>query len=415
MMKKYVIITYAISAIGGAQIYLYNKIKYCEKNGWDVYIFSGLQGSVLVEKLNKYEKLINRNLNEYPYLYSKRKIKKLIKWMLNSIDYNDGDEVIIECNGVANGIWGEMLAEECKGQNIINFVGEDVNVSNKSVYDFLEFKWKRKEFRCIKSKIMQDIFRDKNLSEDQCYTFRAPCTNSMEDAEIPIKLNLKPNEPVIGIIGRIGKNYVYAALNEVIRFAQNHPDKFYNVLIVGGGERVYYSRIEKLCKKVKNLKVIISGRLYPVPQKMIEKINVAIGSSGSIRLPWSLNIPSISIDLNSNKAMGFLGYDTQNTQFPLANEKLKDISECLEDFFYNSYIENHEGPYTSTNLISEEEINEILDAHFEYLKITEPKKEYFDKFEAEGFKIRLVKLAYCLGGYRMVHLLKKVKIFLHKI
>lgn len=414
-VKKYVFINYAISAIGGAQIYLYNKVKYCEKNGWDVYVFSGLQGEIHIEKLRKYKKLINRNLNEYPYLYSKRKIKKLVKWMLCCIGYNDGDEVLIECGGVAQALWGELLAKECRGKNIAYILSEKLSISNKSVYDFLEFKWQRKEFRCINAKIMQNFFYDKNITEEQCYVFRAPCTNSMEDIEIPINLDFKPNEPIIGIIGRLSKDYVYASLAEIIKFAQKHPDKFYNVLIVGGGKKVYYNQIKKLIKNIKNLKVIITGRLYPIPQKMIEMINIAIGSSGSIRLPWSLNIPSISVDLNNNKAIGFLGYDTQNTQFATANEKLKNISDCLDDFFYNSYIEKYDGAYISTNLRSAKEISEILDTHFEFVQLADSKKEYFNKFVIDEFKYRLIKLAYYFGGYRMICTLKRIKMFLHVI
>lgn len=414
-MKKYVVITYLISAIGGAQIYLYNKMRYCEKNGWNVYIFSAVGGNPLIEKLKKYENLRNKYFNEYPYLLSKRKVNKIIKWMLDEIDYNENDEIIIECNGIQHAIWGELLAKECGGKSIINYVSEGANLPNKSIYDFLEFKWKRNEFRCIKTKIMKDIFKDKNLSEEQCFDFRAPCTNSMEDVCIPIKLDLKPDEPVIGIVGRIAKGYVYATLKEVIKFANNHPDKFYNVLIVGGGNKVLCKKLEELYKNVKNIKVIITGAIYPVPQKLIEKMNVAIGSSGSIRLPWSLNIPSISVDLDSNKSMGFLGYDTQNTQFPLANEELKDISDCLEDYFYNSYLENHKGPYNSTELISEEEITEVLDTHFEYLELTEKKKGYFDRFVIDDFKSRLIKLAYSLGAYRLIKMLIKVKAFFFRI
>ena len=82
-----------------------------------------------------------------------------------------------------------------------------------------------------------------------------------------------------------------------------------------------------MIKTIGNLKVIVTGRLYPIPQKMIQMLDVAIGSSGSIRLPWSLDIPSVSVDLNTNRAIGFLGYDTENTQFAAENEVTKERNE----------------------------------------------------------------------------------------
>ena len=409
IVKKYVFIGCAISDVGGAQVYFYNKVKYCEKNGWDVYVFSGSKGYIHIEKLRKYEKFINQCFNEYPYLYSKHKVGKIVKWVLKCIDYNRDDEVLIECGGVPQAIWGELLAKECGGRNMVFLLSEELSASEKSVCNFLEFKWQRREFRCINAKIMQDFFADKNLTEEQCYRFKAPCTNSMEDIEIPIELDLEPTKPVIGIIGRLNKDYVYASLAEVKKFAQNHPNEVYNVLIVGGGKRAYYKRIKKTINDAKNLKVIITGLLYPLPQKMIEKMTVAIGSSGSIRLPWCLNIPSISVDLKSNKALGFLGYNTLHTQFSLANEELKNISDCLEDFFYNSYIKNYKGEYVAIEMPSEKDIEIMLDTHFEYVRLAESKKEYFDKLVATKLKSRIKKFIYFVGGHGIMHALKRIR------
>ena len=98
-----------------------------------------------------------------------------------------------------------------------------------------------------------------------------------------------------------------------------------------------------------------------------------------------------------------------------SNEKLKDISEYLEDFFFKSYIENHKGPYNSTNLISQEEINEVLDNHFEYLKLASDKKDYFDKLNITQLIPLLKKILCLIGGAKLIHFLKIKKISLRKI
>lgn len=415
-MKKYVFINYAICAIGGAQIYIYNKSRYCEQNDWKVYIFSGCEGKIYIERFKEFSNLINTILNISPYLCTKRKIRKTICWMLKCIDYYDGDEVLIESGTGVAALWGELLAKACNGKNIANILDEKIKLKNQSVHSFFEFKYERKEFRCIKKRIMQSFFEDKQLTEEQCYAFRAPCTNSMENIDVSIKLDLVPDRPVIGVVGRIGKGYVHNSVNEIIKFARKHPEEFYNILIVGGGDNIYHKRLHKLCDDVKNIKLIITGRLYPIPQKIIEKMNIAIGGSGSIRLPWSLDIPSISVEFNSNKALGFVGYDTQNTQLALDGEKLRDISECLEDFFFNSYIDRFKGVYVSTNLVDEDEIKEVLDTHFEYIKLSNPKKEYFDKFKPEGVKEVFKKFINSLPcGYRLLKLLTNFNMIYKKL
>lgn len=413
-MKKYVFIGSSITSIGGGQIYYYNKSRYCEEKGWKVYIFTSNKGKLYIDALEKHEKYINNNMGVFPYFYSRSKVDKMIEWLLDCIDYKNGDEVIIESGGISYAMWGEMLAKACQGRHLAYFISEKIGLSNKSVYNFLEFKWQRKEFRCIKTKIMQEYFADKKLTEEQCYGFRAPCTNSMEDVEPTTDFSFDTQAPIIGIVGRLNKDYVYEALSEIIKFSDRHPDNFYNVLIVGGGEKEYYTRIKRMIKGVKNIDVIITGRIYPIPRKIIENMTVAIGSSGIVRLPWSVNVPSISVDLSSNKALGVLGYNTMNTQFPLANETTKDISEYLEELLYNSYAENHKEEYVPTNLISKQEIDEVFDMHFGYLEDVSPELEYFDEFVAEGIKSYLQKIVYSFGGHWLISFLKKVRVCLSK-
>ena len=55
---KYVIITYKIVEIGGAQQYCQNKGIYLEQRGFDVIIFSGVQGNVYIDYLKKFAKYI---------------------------------------------------------------------------------------------------------------------------------------------------------------------------------------------------------------------------------------------------------------------------------------------------------------------------------------------------------------------
>lgn len=60
-------------------------------------------------------------------------------------------------------------------------------------------------------------------------------------------------------------------------------------------------------------------------------------------------------------------------------------------------------------MVTQEEINAVLDTHFEYVQLADSKKEYFDEFVNDGVKEKIMKIACQFGGHKIIHYFKKIK------
>ena len=87
--------------------------------GWEVYVFSGLEGTVMLGGLMKYKDMIIPELDCYPDMISDRKKKQIIKLMMNIIDVSAPTEetIIIESNTLHMSCWAEMLAEKLRAKH----------------------------------------------------------------------------------------------------------------------------------------------------------------------------------------------------------------------------------------------------------------------------------------------------------
>ena len=61
-MKRYIFIIPSICNIGGAQLYLVNKMHYLKEKGWDVNVIYARKDIILIKELTQFE------ANSYPYL-----------------------------------------------------------------------------------------------------------------------------------------------------------------------------------------------------------------------------------------------------------------------------------------------------------------------------------------------------------
>ena len=89
---KYIIFTGTITRVGGAQIYVKNKVNYMKSLGWDVYVFSALDGPVIINGLSEFKNAIIPELNYYPNYFSNKDYA--ISNPIRSSSQNFGHEIL---------------------------------------------------------------------------------------------------------------------------------------------------------------------------------------------------------------------------------------------------------------------------------------------------------------------------------
>jgi len=69
--KLYIMLSNGIVGMGGGQMYTKNKAVYMKSLGYDVQIYSGHQGIVLIKDLMEYQKYIDPIFLSSPLVYKK--------------------------------------------------------------------------------------------------------------------------------------------------------------------------------------------------------------------------------------------------------------------------------------------------------------------------------------------------------
>ena len=59
-MKKFILLSYTISRMGGGQMYQYNKLKYMKKMGYDTYVLYAIPGKIVI---TDYENVSSQNVH----------------------------------------------------------------------------------------------------------------------------------------------------------------------------------------------------------------------------------------------------------------------------------------------------------------------------------------------------------------
>lgn len=405
--SKYVFIMRSIAGVGGAEIYYRNKINYCNKQGYETYVFYVMSGKLVINDLKKYEGSLLAELRYTPLAYPLKTAETVVSRMLSGMEYHDGDSVYIESGFVWGALWGEMLASRCHAKHLVFLIDEAYKRYDDTVMSFLVFKYARRELACIDKNVMKRLLAGSlQLSADECYELAAVCSNSAEDVEVPPCCSeLGANGKVICIVGRLEKPYVMRTIKELMEYFKTKNDSF-DLLLIGGGSSGMVRRIRKVTAGVRNVTVVITGYLYPIPRRLLGRIDVCIANSGSAHMAYSEDVPTVVVDQASNKAIGVLGYDTVSMLVP-TGDTMHSIRYYIEEILYGNFLSKHE--YTPCEKISESEIHRQYDKHFDFLDQSASSKEYFDLTKAgRGKSEKAMCLIYRIGGCRLLRLAQKV-------
>lgn len=371
-MNTYIFFTHSIVNVGGAEIYLRNKCNYLEKEGWRTYIFSYTQGEIIISDLKKYKTYIIPELFSPPMFFNKTQSNKVVEKIINNIEVNNSHNIIIESNNLYIALWGELIAKTLNAKHLLFNLQENDRIKSKGLYDFLSFKFHRKELVGIGSKSLQLLFKPFfAVSSEQSYYLSAFCNNPVEDINVSSLNNEEFDEDYkIGSLGRLEKPYLKTAIEDIIDFTRKHQEFKFAVYFIGGCNKK--SKVDKIIEKkfreCPNVRLIISGYMYPIPLSLIREFDVFLCSAGSVRVTSNLGIPTISYCAIDLHPLGVFGYTTHNSAFR-DKEHLVNGSDLLDDILLKKLYTKKKCEY--------QPIEYNFSSHIQFINESNSNNEYY--------------------------------------
>lgn len=384
-MKKYVILTPEIGNMGGAQMYVENKVIYLCKNGWEVQVFYYIYGENL--KLPRLRQYKDNYIHDFVYAYyyvPSFKRKSILKAIADKV--GKADEIVVESQLLTLSFWGELIAENLGGRHIINYLEEHVPYISEKEYSFLSFKLKRWEFMNAGPNSLKRLFKER-LTEDLLryqHPMSFQCTNVV-DKNIVYDGDFAACDYTILSIGRLDKKYIIPMVKEIKRFAQQHEEKRMNVILIGGSldGSIEKDIVERLGGK-SNLQCYVLGYMFPVPSNILEMADVAIESANSVLVTAEYGIPTICVDMNDSFAIGVYNYTTINN-FARREEPKTDISFWLKEILVEcKYPRSHAMKSTHDNMIKE------FDYQMKFVERSIDNTGYYNLFSIKSSKTLFV-------------------------
>lgn len=334
-MKTYIFLTFSLADVGGGQCYLAAKARYLETQGWKTIIISATdrkKRNCPIDYLNKYlpysvQELRYQIYELHPFLV-KRGIDKILK---NIGRINSNDDIIIESHTDRAVLWGEIVAKRLRARHIFIAMYEKYRMPNQNFtnkIEFYKFKMNRGELLCS-SLTANRLF-------DGYQTYKKEDIEEVIIDEAPVQdvNNIKVDalhryDYNICYIGRTQKSYVPHIIKGVGEFSGKHRDKQIQFVIVGQSE-LQRELIDTVKNNNKNLIVTEVGSLHPLPKTLYSKIDVVIAGSGSARCSAEEGAVTIIADTESDKSLGLLGYDTNESVYKTKDSVIISYSEALE-------------------------------------------------------------------------------------
>ena len=365
--------------MGGAQMLIRNKMLDLESRGWNVIIFYYFQGQIMIPEFKRFSgKYRIPELQNVIFSYSKSKVKEVVNRMASFVEGKT--DIIIESDLFHLCFWGELLAREVKGIHLLYFVTEDYKKINNAEWQYLLFKQKRGEWVnhiSIKKKIALNLDM---IKEPDSY-LKMPSYNNVLSSE-KISLNYDSSLPVITSIGRLEKNYILPMVEEIIRFVEVNNIRV-NLFFVGGAEYdIFLVRIKDLLSKTDKVIPHFFGYLYPIPENIIEVTDVAIATSGSVKVPILLDVPTISICVEDCMPLGVFGHTTNGCLFR-NDEPIVSLSSILTDIIINGKFKE------SIHYVEEDSIKMFEDNSILIKSLLVADRCYYDCFIVASFLYRV--------------------------
>ncbi|MBO7144309.1 MAG: hypothetical protein J6W13_05710 [Salinivirgaceae bacterium] len=408
MGKRYVIIADSLSNMGGAQMYIRNKMLYLRNQGWSVTITAAKAKNIIIPELKEINHIIPE-LQYCKYYYRKGIQKRISEKLSKIVADRDYEEIIIESTSIVQSTWAETVAQKVGARHIVYLLQERNDVDNQGLREYFLFKHSRHELVGITTRTISDMFKPFHpIPDGESYCLSAHCSNVEADVDCLFLHQIDSNcyDHIVGALSRLDKPYVPYVVDDVCNFASLHQNKKFLLLWIGDAPKdaPIISKVKERVQKNNNVELIITGYLYPVPTRLLEMCHVIISSSGSSIVSKRSGVPTITYDGKDFQPIGILGRTTQNFLFRGEDEspqKLDDIlNQILIDKKYTKLPSNYQADLPD------------FKSHLDFLKEASQRLEYYD-METIKPKSKLEKKVelglFLIGpnGYAELHNLKR--------
>lgn len=406
MNKKgtYILIGAAGGYISGGPIYQRNKALFMRQQGWNVYYISCCHGKVYINGLDEFIIGVFTFIAKPAYLFPKKYQHKLIDYVSKSIP-KLSDEIFIETGTDYTAYWGELLAEHLKGRHVVTLLDEYNDKVNRKVASFYQFKYDRKELACISDEVMVHIFGDL-IPDSSVVQYSVPCycTNSLADTEPSWIADIPTADLVIGYIGRLDKRAVLVIIEGVKKFAKENPNMQIVFLCIGGSDaKLDSDNILNLFSASKNVKVYITGLLFPIPIACVRKCDLIFSTAGSCSVGAKAAVPTVRIHQINNAVQGFVQKIGSVAYYQYQNAHT--VYDYINLFFQGVYSPKLEEYDLSNEWIM---AKKCFEKHLDLLNKAEIKLSYFDFRKIKlTWKERFYKYSMLIIGMRLHQLLWK--------
>ena len=405
-MKKYLIITLSITNIGGAEQYIYNKQKFLSENGFDVYVFSSLDRKILIRDLNKYSDCIIPELMYSPSCFTKKNVDNVVKSIAERANLSNNDEIYVESHNINQALWAEILGNRYTIKHLIYNIQEVHNYSKKE-RKYLKDKFEKKELVAITHDSM-GLILDEEIEYKEWMKFRACCNNVVDDCQDIFSQYLNQNADLtIGSIGRLEKEFVLPMIDEIIHFSIGRT---INLILIGGSSQSgIVEKIKDKLSNISNITLIITGFLYPIPRKLINRIDLFISTAGAATVSYCEKRPTIKVHpINAKPAqiMGFTYDDVRSHSMydTLPNTTLIEQIELILSGIHIKYLDDN---YSYEESMKAEFLRQVK--HIDTLGYTNVNHVHsiYPRLTGKGMAFWI--LGHLFGGYKMQKILEKAR------
>lgn len=372
-------------------MYLRNKCLYMQELGWDVSLVSAQGGKVYISELKQYDWIIPELGFDY-YLFSRRKRESIVNEIIEKFIQKQYENIVIESTCMSECTWGEVVAERIRARHLCYILQEYNATSSITEQDFLCFKYERHELVGIVQKSLQNLFASfYPIDAEKSYFLPAYCNNVVEDIEsVDLKnINRQNYDYIVGCMSRLDKPFIIHAIRDFVNYAQNHEDKRYLLLMIGGAPEgsVFDKNIRKMFADIPNVTLFITGYLFPIPAKLLDICDAFFTSAGSSWVCMRSGIPTISYDANDFRPIGIMGRTTNSSLMRSEDEPVQDLTDLLDDILEKNRYPKEESTY---------EMNKPdFSSHDKFLEEMAENKDYFT-FENVQLNISEKKLSVLL-------------------
>ena len=411
-MRTYIIICGFADVIAGGPIYYANKVRYMEQFGWQVIVIPTNNGKkVLVQGMEKFLGPYVPFILDSPNEYNKKQREILIDY-LESFVPKEREKTIIETGTDYTNYWGEALAERINAKHIVIFLDEQNPRVTKDVIDFYKFKYNRHELACITKPVMQNLFKGyMTLDLKECYALRCDCTNVLDDYEHEINSLIPKSDYNIGYIGRLEKPFFSIIVDEFISFCKRNGRKKITVVFFGGAfEQKTVDALEDKFKSLSNVRIFVTGYLFPLPIAALRKMDVFVSGAGSARVAAKAGVLSVQVDMLSYEPLGIM------LDYTFTNYKKCPIGNKISD--YLDWILVHKEPKLPLPLgVNYKKdwdfVCECFEEHLKFIEQSSSEPAYYNLSKLGiSLKQKMRKIFRSILGLKLYNFLRKNKIYL---